>query len=1009
MALLDSTVGLIYSIKADDSSARKSVSDLRSHIDKETKQIEQDGSNAFLSLGKSVGLTDSQILSLGKTLPIAGAALSAVTGIIVGASAALFSLAKQASDYGSEIKDAQEKTGLAAETLSTLRYAGDQGGKSFESISAAVGKFSKLLGEAGNGTTDAVDKLKRLGLDPVKAANDLDGSLDQVLKRIYDLPPGVQQMNAATDAFGKTGADLIVTINAMGGDLGAFRKEAEKLGVVLTDSDTKAADDFGDTLVQLKAQAQGVIFTFAREFMPQITFAMQEVSRFFAENKATITAWGEAVKNEFYTAIDLAEKLAKLWRILKAPDLQGIRDAYNAESSADIRAREATQNANIVRNSEVGDYEPLRTKPAKNNYNVDADADKKAGKKAKSSVDSFDKQFRDFGKEIGFIVSSTARSKVFNKGTKHTPTNPQAGDLSIDGKSVDQIVFAMAQGIQKGWRTIDERFKGAIKGVNSTGPNTHFETTTSQKPSMFVENRPDLYGGQDTLDYLKKLDKERLGKKTSTDDVKKFAEDRRRELEKQQKDEEAKREARIKAIKDGNERINQLDDAQAKTSLSLLDSLLSQKLLKEDEYVRRIGEIKLRQLENEKAQNAELLSNPDLSSDEKRDLQLQDKILDEEITRQKLENADRTRQAIKQINDEYKEQIRVLNDLKREVADAQKDAFDFDKEEQRKVLQRNADRSYGKERINALVVLKSFEIEENDRRRDDALAQAELNRKNDAEKVVGLENEKALVDEINKLYEARKQTILGIHDAKQLDVTEKADADIGTEKKQNAGVAGIFAKSLGDLAGGGVDPTNQIKDQAEYIKAVYADLKDSAGGAIGSMVGGLAQMANAWIQTGKFSAKAALQMASSVVTGLAIQAGIKAIFEVAEGYASLAIFDARGAGLHFAAAATYGTIAGVAGGVGVGLGLASRAFGKESATGSNNPSTKSIGSNNSNNSNSSSERTITEGRRDSQELSRETTREIIFKLPRGMVENHVMEDFNSLGPIRDAVIKLQNA
>lgn len=157
---------------------------------------------------------------------------------------------------------------------------------------------------------------------------------------------------------------------------------------------------------------------------------------------------------------------------------------------------------------------------------------------------------------------------------------------------------------------------------------------------------------------------------------------------------------------------------------------------------------------------------------------------------------------------------------------------------------------------------------------------------------------------------------------------------------------------LGELGGAnGVDllsvfgGQDQMLSEAEFIKNVWSDLNSHIGGAIGNMVQGLGQMAAAWIATGKFSAKAALQMASSVALSLAMQAGVAAIMEVARGWAesaaaaaSFAVGDFAGGALHsaaatmhFSAAAVYGTVAGVAGAVGVGLGLASRAFKDESS------------------------------------------------------------------------------
>jgi hypothetical protein len=90
-----------------------------------------------------------------------------------------------------------------------------------------------------------------------------------------------------------------------------------------------------------------------------------------------------------------------------------------------------------------------------------------------------------------------------------------------------------------------------------------------------------------------------------------------------------------------------------------------------------------------------------------------------------------------------------------------------------------------------------------------------------------------------------------------------------------------------------------------------------------------------FILTGKFGADAFRRLAASILASVAIQAGIKAIFEIAEaikenalGVAALILNPAAAAAhftsaaLHKAAAIQYGVVAGVAGGIGIGIGLA---------------------------------------------------------------------------------------
>lgn len=142
----------------------------------------------------------------------------------------------------------------------------------------------------------------------------------------------------------------------------------------------------------------------------------------------------------------------------------------------------------------------------------------------------------------------------------------------------------------------------------------------------------------------------------------------------------------------------------------------------------------------------------------------------------------------------------------------------------------------------------------------------------------------------------------------------------------------------------------KIQSEADYIKAVYHDLGATTGDIIGNMVGAAGSLLEQWILTGEASGAAMAQMAASVISGLAVQAGVKAIFETAEGFAAAASFPfnpdgLRQAAMHFTAAKIYGAVALGAVGTGLAIGAAGglqgggsgKSGGSSSETGKFNP------------------------------------------------------------------------
>lgn len=307
--MADQTFHLKYKIEGDASGMRVANRELEK-TDKAVDNLAKGKGLTGLLSGISGVATGSQLNGLTSQITSASSALGSIPGpagaaagaialvgtAAVGLGVALFHLTTDTAEYGSTLKDASDQTGLAAETLSAMKLAADQSGSSIEQITGAVGKFSKTVGDAALGSDEAAAKMKRLGIDPQKAIKDLDGALSDVFKRIVALPPGVTQSKAAMDAFGKSGADLLPFIKQFNGDLPALIKHAEELGIVWSQKDVNAADDFGDQMAELKLQLKGVGYTIGKELMPTFLGMARDVSGWLSQNKGEVASWARFIQ-----------------------------------------------------------------------------------------------------------------------------------------------------------------------------------------------------------------------------------------------------------------------------------------------------------------------------------------------------------------------------------------------------------------------------------------------------------------------------------------------------------------------------------------------------------------------------------------------------------------------------------------------------------------------------------------------------------------------------------------
>lgn len=198
-------------------------------------------------------------------------------GIILGVAATaglgfvgvLFALAKHAAEYANRIGELQDKTGLAAETLSAVGLAAENTDSNIEEFADGFVKLNRTIAEGAAGEKEATEKLKRLGIEPQQGMRDLDGVVSQVFKKIADAPNAAEAARLATDAFGKSGAKLLPTIKSFDGDLNKAKETAREFGRLLTNEGVRAARQFDDNMDALHSRASGLVATLGNQLIPE--------------------------------------------------------------------------------------------------------------------------------------------------------------------------------------------------------------------------------------------------------------------------------------------------------------------------------------------------------------------------------------------------------------------------------------------------------------------------------------------------------------------------------------------------------------------------------------------------------------------------------------------------------------------------------------------------------------------------------------------------------------------
>jgi len=389
-----------------------------------------------------------------------------------------FDMAKGAAEAGSKFHDLSLQTGVSVETFSGLQLQLKQSGTDMDALARAAVFLQKNLGEAASGNKELQRAFAALGIKDVRAAlNDTDGSLRTVIKSLGQMESAGQRNAAGSKVMGKGFKELSVFLADTKGDLNGVIAESERAGRVMSTEAANAADEFGDQLDALSNAATIAGRNFGIEFVPEITGGMAEMTDALQVNAGRWREWGAEV----------ADVLRGLREAYDSEFGKGFRQSVgwlwelNAETNPliqlyrQIRGMGAQSRAGDI----IGNSQDLANEMARlRSKNAAAVAPKrdvsdfftpgKEGQKARK--DELDK-LKAFAKEWDFTVTALLGGK-HNKGSAHY--DGRAMDVSVRGKSVEEIERFMAAARQAGYGVRDERTRPEGQKVWS-GPHLHLQ------------------------------------------------------------------------------------------------------------------------------------------------------------------------------------------------------------------------------------------------------------------------------------------------------------------------------------------------------------------------------------------------------------------------------------------------------------------------------------------------------------------------------------------------------
>lgn len=186
--------------------------------------------------------------------------------VMAGAGAAItggfLASANSIGNAGEELLRVSKISGVAVDKLSALKFAAEQNEVPFETMATGLRFLQRNAANAAQGTGPAVEGFKQLGISVTDAGGkvkDADALLMEVSEALKNTSSDAERTRLAMLLMGRGGAASLPLLVQGADAISAAMQEAKEKGLVWSEEQAKAADDWNDSMSALKASMGGFL------------------------------------------------------------------------------------------------------------------------------------------------------------------------------------------------------------------------------------------------------------------------------------------------------------------------------------------------------------------------------------------------------------------------------------------------------------------------------------------------------------------------------------------------------------------------------------------------------------------------------------------------------------------------------------------------------------------------------------------------------------------------------
>ncbi|MEW8230346.1 MAG: hypothetical protein AB2745_08485 [Candidatus Thiodiazotropha endolucinida] len=269
-------------VSGDSSGAVKSLKATRSQLGA-LNDTKRRGTKASRDYGNSIGKMSGLLKTLVPVATIAG----------------LASVVKSTLNAADSIGKLSTRIGASTEALSEYRHVADLSGVQFNQLTIGWQRQTRRIAEAAQGTGEARNALKELGLEATSLARlKPEDQFEAIAKAMEGVGSQSDRVRLGMKLWDSEGVALLQTMKGGASAIAEMREEARELGLSMSGEQVQAAEDANDAWTRMTASAKGLTDQLVLKLAPGITQVINKFNE-LAKTEGFFAAVGGALNKAF--------------------------------------------------------------------------------------------------------------------------------------------------------------------------------------------------------------------------------------------------------------------------------------------------------------------------------------------------------------------------------------------------------------------------------------------------------------------------------------------------------------------------------------------------------------------------------------------------------------------------------------------------------------------------------------------------------------------------------------